>query len=540
MVNKLGNLITIVNIGNLITIICLLVMAGWFLLSRKKFLEEIKREPFEEYDEPGTATGLGILGTFIGITYGLCFFDTSHVITSVPNLLTGLKMAFFTSIFGMGMSMYLKWEQHKQQDKCTSKQQAGVPALLVYLRKRDEQLAQHEQKREELQKAQMANQLHYLRESYESLGKNLTKSVSLMTQSIIGDGEHTMNSELKRGFAAVCEENKALAQTLENFKMKILREQQKQFTTAMNLVVTNFNENLSQQFGENFQSFNEAVHRLLDWQEAYEAKLKTVSDQQEEVTRHLDAVGASVENVRQSVEGMGSAAQSLHQASDAIRQDSDIIQKGMQEMVVSLQSFKDVSPMMEHISQELVSTSQMLEQMAMSQQEALKQIVEREVENLCRQLKARNGEAAEAMNRELIQSAKETNDSIKQIAAKMTEDLNQRVNETLLSLGHALAQVSEKFVSDYTPLAEKLEEVVLLANTLQSELQQQKPSPVYADDAHAAGMSDNGGRSISNADAARETEFFTGTSTYNGKMQTPSAYDGKTQSPLQAEKQEVQ
>lgn len=46
----------------------------------------------------------GVLGTFIGITWGLYDFDSENLDSSVPKLLDGLKFAFLTSIFGMGWS----------------------------------------------------------------------------------------------------------------------------------------------------------------------------------------------------------------------------------------------------------------------------------------------------------------------------------------------------------------------------------------------------------------------------------------------------
>lgn len=57
------------------------------------------RRLFESY-----ATNLsigGVLGTFIGITYGLLSFDSDNLDASVPQLLDGLKFAFVTSIAGM-------------------------------------------------------------------------------------------------------------------------------------------------------------------------------------------------------------------------------------------------------------------------------------------------------------------------------------------------------------------------------------------------------------------------------------------------------
>ena len=60
---------------------------------------------------PGVMTGLGILGTFIGLTLGLSRFslgsdiDTSLMQTSISGLLEGIKTAFITSIFGVVYSL---------------------------------------------------------------------------------------------------------------------------------------------------------------------------------------------------------------------------------------------------------------------------------------------------------------------------------------------------------------------------------------------------------------------------------------------------
>lgn len=56
---------------------------------------------------PSIISTLGVLGTFIGITKGLIAFDTQNLNFSIPDLLSGLKTAFFTSLLGMigGMLM---------------------------------------------------------------------------------------------------------------------------------------------------------------------------------------------------------------------------------------------------------------------------------------------------------------------------------------------------------------------------------------------------------------------------------------------------
>lgn len=56
---------------------------------------------------PTLISTLGVLGTFFGITMGLMYFNAKDLPNSIPNLLDGLKTAFFTSLVGMIGSMVL-------------------------------------------------------------------------------------------------------------------------------------------------------------------------------------------------------------------------------------------------------------------------------------------------------------------------------------------------------------------------------------------------------------------------------------------------
>ena len=57
---------------------------------------------------PGHMTAIGILGTFLGIFFGLYNFNTSDLNASVPVLLEGMKLAFTTSIAGLASSTVLR------------------------------------------------------------------------------------------------------------------------------------------------------------------------------------------------------------------------------------------------------------------------------------------------------------------------------------------------------------------------------------------------------------------------------------------------
>src|SRR5690625_5076949 len=57
---------------------------------------------------PSTLVGLGILGTFFGLTYGISDFNTTNVDEvkkGIEVLLSGMGTAFVTSIYGMSTSL---------------------------------------------------------------------------------------------------------------------------------------------------------------------------------------------------------------------------------------------------------------------------------------------------------------------------------------------------------------------------------------------------------------------------------------------------
>lgn len=66
---------------------------------------------------PTFVSTLGVLGTFLGITTGLIAFDSKDLDESIPQLLDGLKTAFFTSLAGMIGSMILSAIISRKQDE---------------------------------------------------------------------------------------------------------------------------------------------------------------------------------------------------------------------------------------------------------------------------------------------------------------------------------------------------------------------------------------------------------------------------------------
>lgn len=93
----------------IIEILPYFLLAIWFVFSVYYLIRAHKRpqniNPYIFESIPQIFPTIGILGTFIGIAYGLFNFDVNNIEKSIPALLNGLKTAFIASIFGIVFSI---------------------------------------------------------------------------------------------------------------------------------------------------------------------------------------------------------------------------------------------------------------------------------------------------------------------------------------------------------------------------------------------------------------------------------------------------
>ncbi len=85
---------------------------------------------------PGVMTGLGILGTFIGLSMGLQSFSTgttNEVMNSIKPLMDGIKVAFHTSIYGMAISLVFNFAFKRKVDDTESAVQRFLTAYKKYV-----------------------------------------------------------------------------------------------------------------------------------------------------------------------------------------------------------------------------------------------------------------------------------------------------------------------------------------------------------------------------------------------------------------------
>ena len=300
------------------TIICVIIMLLWFFKARIKFLENINRDPFREYEQPQTASSLGVFFTFLGITIGLLIFqpqDINHLKDHLSGLLGGMTTAFFTSLVGMLMSLWMKNKQQNLQrirlnsDSISS--DADIKDLIEYLQK-------DKSNRQEMQQ----QMLDLMKENNEMLQQTISESIRKMTTSIVGDGEYTVIGQMKTirlemrdhltGVQKEIQEgNQQTLGAFQDFAKTLAENNTKAFIQALTDTMKDFNKKLTTQFGENFKELNVAVGRMLDWQKNYMVLIEEMTKVQQETFKGVEDAKNSLSIMEQSSAKMVNSANKL-------------------------------------------------------------------------------------------------------------------------------------------------------------------------------------------------------------------------------------
>ncbi len=117
-----------------IIISIIIVFIVWAILSTKRAEKKhtLLKERRKIESLPNIVSTIGVIGTFLGITFGLSDFNTSpdKIDASIATLLDGLKTAFWTSLAGMIGSIILRYVTDevldKEDDGVSSAEQASI------------------------------------------------------------------------------------------------------------------------------------------------------------------------------------------------------------------------------------------------------------------------------------------------------------------------------------------------------------------------------------------------------------------------------
>ena len=395
-----------------------------------QFTERFRRFEGLYHSGPTLLPTLGVLGTFVGIALGLLDFDVSNIDKSVPPLLEGLKVAFMTSIIGLGAAILLRVVQiatPRPETEKTEVTPAVIHSSLTAIKEGIDKAASQE------------------RESLEDLRKSISadSDSSLLTQV------QKLRTDFKDGQQELTKEFRQFTETMAENNSKALIE-------ALEQVIRDFNTQLNEQFGDNFKQLNEAVSALLTWQENYREHVEALEHRLEIAVRATESSEQALREIEGHTKQIPVTLQSLR----------DIL-KGLDEHLETVAELKDKAvKAFPVIDDNLAKLTNKLG-------ESVQQAIQRSDKALQLQQDAHTKlhHGFDQLLENAQQTQKQFGDTLKETLSRIEkelEELNPRMEQTLHQsieiMGGHLASLSDKFVEDYTPLTDRLREVVQIAS----------------------------------------------------------------------------
>ena len=158
-------------------------------------------------------------------------------------------------------------------------------------------------------------------EKYDSnIFANSSKSLDFISSI------HTKVEEYKNIFSNFMDnstrENSELILAFKEFSNYMLEENSKAFIEALNKTIRDFNINLVETFGSNFKQLNEAVAKLLDWQEHYKDTIELTTENQKTIFNSFRNIETELDNFNQKTKGINTVVSELSLATkEALEQN---------------------------------------------------------------------------------------------------------------------------------------------------------------------------------------------------------------------------
>jgi chromosome segregation ATPase len=459
---------TFLKMQNPLQIAAIIIISCVFFIGLRGINSKGKTLSSISSNAPTVLTSFGIFFTFLGILIALNNFDVRDVNDSVPRLLDGLKLAFLSSVVGLGSGLLFRFL---------------APAL---------------QKESSFQDATAGDLLQELKE--------ITRTTMLVREALVGEGDSSLSTQFSK-----------LRNDFRDFAEKISEDSSKALIEALEAVIKDFNEKISEQFGENFKQLNTAVGGLLDWQQEYKEQVKQLTEAFIETQKGIAAVQTSVEMIEtttQRIPQQMEAVESVFEATDErmkqlyeglsslddLRQNAEsavpFIQEQLSELTEGLKTsiedelssidkqlnlMRDAQSDSQAVIKELTSGLNDLMKESLSNSETMYHQQKEKLEGVLDSLNMsadnvldstqKVGEQIEAMIKGFADDQRASSDEIKrrinETLADNTETMNQsfqaldqgmqeQLQRSLDKMGNNLVSITDRFVETYEQSASKI------------------------------------------------------------------------------------
>ncbi len=173
----------------------------------------------------------------------------------------------------------------------------------------------------------------------EELGM-LNKNTLLVRQALTGEGDASLYAQLER-----------LRSEFGDFAEKVAQNGTEALVEALSGVILDFNEKISEQFGDNFKQLNDAVGRLLDWQKEYTQQMEQLKKAFEENQESIHKVRISVEAIEKATGEIPEYISTLGVAFNNVHNHAEQLEQSFEALSDMREAAKKAIPSMEGVIQ---------------------------------------------------------------------------------------------------------------------------------------------------------------------------------------------
>ena len=183
---------------------------------------------------------------------------------------------------------------------------------------------------------------------------------------ISSDKDTSLLTQVQKLRTTVDDGQKELIKEFKDFAEHMVENNQKAIIEALENVIKDFNEKLTEQFGENFKQLNEAVEKLVEWQDRYKEILEEYDIKISQTVEGLENSERALVSVKESSEKIPEAVEKLNPVTTLLIEQLEVLSESL-EAVKTLRektdnAFPEIEENLSRITNDFSnSVSQMLE-----------------------------------------------------------------------------------------------------------------------------------------------------------------------------------
>jgi len=381
-------------------------------------------------------TSLGIFFTFFGILIALSAFDATTeqgITNSISPLLNGLKLAFTSSVLGLGCALVFRFlkplfEKEKSSDEISAKD--------------------------------LLSELQQLNEGMLSV-----------KDALVGDGDSSLSTQFSK-----------LRNDFRDFADKVAENGSNALIEALEKVIADFNEKINEQFGENFAQLNEAVAALLVWQQEHKEQVRALTEAFTETQRGIEIVKTSVETIESSTASIPEQMDKIQEVFQATDNRMVELHEGLSGLSEMRQQATDALPFIEG---QITNMTAGLEKNVTDQLGFLKERMESSEQIFTKQQGKFEG-VVDSMNLsadQLLESTQKVGSELENITqnfgnsiTKSTEEFGSHIQEILTNFEKEHSGFSDSIRSTMNDTGNRIQEILEqsvqnLDESMQQEIQ---------------------------------------------------------------------